>query len=61
MQNVKQQPEEILDMASQPKFRISWQIIFVGLMFFYMYLPIFVLTFYSFNQSRYSAGWEGFT
>jgi spermidine/putrescine transport system permease protein len=26
-----------------------------------MYLPILVLTFYSFNQSFYSATWEGFT
>ncbi|MGL5081778.1 MAG: ABC transporter permease, partial [Microcoleaceae cyanobacterium] len=46
---------------NKPKFQVSWQAIFVGLMFFYMYLPIFVLTFYSFNKSRYSAGWEGFT
>ncbi|HEY9865942.1 MAG TPA: ABC transporter permease [Candidatus Obscuribacterales bacterium] len=61
MQEIQQQPEEILDMATKPKFRISWQVIFVGLMFFYMYLPIFVLTFFSFNKSRYSAGWEGFT
>ncbi|AMW29725.1 MULTISPECIES: ABC transporter permease [Arthrospira] len=43
------------------RFRVSWQIIFVGLMFLYMYLPILVLTFYSFNESRYSAGWQGFT
>lgn len=61
MQEIQQQPEEILDMAATPKFRISWQVVFVGLMFFYMYLPIFVLTFFSFNKSRYSAGWEGFT
>ncbi|MEB3883198.1 ABC transporter permease [Lyngbya sp. CCY1209] len=46
---------------AKPKFRVSWQVIFVGFMYFYMYLPIFVLTFYSFNKSRYSAGWEGFT
>ncbi|MGC9526417.1 MAG: ABC transporter permease [Limnospira sp.] len=46
---------------AKPKFRVSWQVIFVGFMYFYMYLPIFVLTFYSFNESRYSAGWEGFT
>lgn len=26
-----------------------------------MYLPILVLAFYSFNKSRYSANWEGFT
>ena len=45
----------------KPQFKLSWQIIFVGLMFLYMYLPIFVLTFYSFNQSRYSADWQGFT
>lgn len=30
-------------------------------MFIFMYLPIAVLGFYSFNQSSYSAGWEGFT
>ncbi|MGB3188589.1 MAG: ABC transporter permease [Limnoraphis sp.] len=46
---------------TKPKLKVSWQVIFVGLMFFYMYLPIFVLTFYSFNKSRYSAGWQGFT
>ena len=61
MEEIQQQPEEILDMAAKPKFRISWQVVFVCLMFFYMYLPIFVLTFFSFNKSRYSAGWEGFT
>ena len=46
---------------SKPKFQISWQVIFTVLMFLFMYLPIFVLTFYSFNKSKYSAGWEGFT
>lgn len=62
MEKITQQPEELEDMInSKPKFRISWQMVFVGVMFFYMYLPILVLTFYSFNQSRYSAGWEGFT
>ena len=45
----------------KPQFKLSLQIFFVGLMFLYMYLPIFVLTFYSFNQSRYSADWQGFT
>lgn len=30
-------------------------------MFIFMYLPIGVLAFYSFNKSPYSAGWEGFT
>jgi len=31
------------------------------LMYILMYLPILVLGFYSFNQSPYSAKWEGFT
>lgn len=30
-------------------------------MFGFMYLPILVLAFYSFNQSAYSATWQGFT
>ncbi len=30
-------------------------------MFVFMYLPILVLSFYSFNQSPYSATWQGFT
>ena len=40
---------------------ISWQGFLAGLMFVFMYLPIGVLAFYSFNQSPYSAGWTGFT
>lgn len=58
-----QQEEEIpVDMLkSQSKPSFSWQSIFSLLMFFYMYLPILVLTVYSFNNSAYSAGWEGFT
>ncbi len=40
---------------------LSWQAIFSLLMFGFMYLPILVLTFYSFNQSPYSASWKGFT
>lgn len=57
------EPEEIpIEMLNKkPNIEISWQVIFTGLMFFFMYLPIIVLTFYSFNKSRYSAGWEGFT
>lgn len=31
------------------------------LMFGYMYLPILVLVFYSFNHSAYSANWQGFS
>jgi spermidine/putrescine transport system permease protein len=41
--------------------RVSWQILFSLLMFFFMYLPILVLAFYSFNSSAYSARWQGFT
>jgi spermidine/putrescine transport system permease protein len=47
--------------AQSPKLRISWQVVFTVLMFGFMYLPILVLAFYSFNASRYSAGWEGFS
>lgn len=43
------------------KIPFSWQGIFSCLIFFYMYLPILVLTFYSVNQSAYSAEWQGFT
>lgn len=52
-------PVEIL--KSQAKTSFSWQGILSVLMFFYMYLPILVLTFYSFNDSAYSATWQGFT
>ncbi|CAA9418867.1 Spermidine/putrescine import ABC transporter permease protein PotC [uncultured Leptolyngbya sp.] len=46
---------------SKPKLPVSWQSLFSLLMFGFMYLPILVLAFYSFNQSPYSAGWTGFT
>ncbi|HEY9808315.1 MAG TPA: ABC transporter permease [Halomicronema sp.] len=59
---VSQQQEEIpADMLNKPKFQVSWQVIFSVVMYLFMYLPIFVLTLYSFNQSAYSATWEGFT
>ena len=66
MQQELKQPHQNEDIPiemrdTKPKFQVSWQVIFVGLMFFYMYLPIVVLTFYSFNKSRYSAGWQVFT
>lgn len=56
-------PEELPpDMAkSSAKPRLSWQVLFVGLMFAFMYLPILVLVVYSFNESAYSADWQGFT
>ena len=47
--------------SSKPKLPVSWQLLFSLLMFGFMYLPILVLAFYSFNQSPYSAGWTGFT
>ncbi|OKH12015.1 ABC transporter permease [[Limnothrix rosea] IAM M-220] len=47
--------------ASRNRWVISWQAIFSGLMFLYMYLPIFVLGFYSFNESAYSSSWQGFS
>jgi spermidine/putrescine transport system permease protein len=41
--------------------RVQWQAVFSVLIFVFMYLPILVLAFYSFNQSPYSAKWQGFT
>lgn len=40
---------------------LSWQALVSILLFGFMYLPIAVLTGYSFNRSPYSAGWKGFT
>jgi spermidine/putrescine transport system permease protein len=40
---------------------VSWQGVFSLFMYVFMYLPILVLAFYSFNQSPYSATWQGFT
>lgn len=52
-------PVDMLKYKAKPSF--SWQGLFSLLMFFYMYLPLLVLTVYSFNDSAYSAGWQGFT
>ncbi|MBD2459531.1 ABC transporter permease [Oscillatoria sp. FACHB-1407] len=41
--------------------RLSWQLIVTLLMFVFMYLPVLVLAFYSFNDSPFSAGWSGFS
>ncbi len=46
-------------MQSQSKNRYS--AFFTALMFGFMYLPIAVLTFYSFNEAPNSAQWKGFT
>lgn len=48
-------------MSAKRKPPVTWQAAFTSVMFFLMYLPILVLTVYSFNQSPYSAGWTGFT
>jgi spermidine/putrescine transport system permease protein len=45
----------------QPRYCFSWQFLLTLVLFGFMYLPILVLGFYSFNRSRYSAGWEGFS
>lgn len=59
---VSPQQEEIpADMLNKPKIQVSWQVIFSIVMYLFMYLPILVLSLYSFNQSAYSATWEGFT
>lgn len=47
--------------SSLKKPHVSWQAVFSLLIFVFMYLPILVLGFYSFNQSPYSATWQGFT
>ncbi|MBE9118462.1 ABC transporter permease [Lusitaniella coriacea LEGE 07157] len=52
---------EAIPKTSKAKFPVSWQALFSLLMFFYMYLPILVLSVYSFNESAYSAGWQGFS
>ncbi len=46
-------------MASAPK--VTWQSLLTAVMYGFMYFPIIVLAVYSFNASRYSASWEGFS
>ncbi|BAY16149.1 binding-protein-dependent transport systems inner membrane component [Anabaenopsis circularis NIES-21] len=46
---------------TQKKPHVAWQAVLSVIMFIFMYLPILVLGFYSFNQSPYSATWQGFT
>lgn len=59
--SVEEEEEVAVSKDSKPTFRLSAQLLYMGLMFFLMYLPIGVLTFYSFNDSAYSADWQGFT
>ncbi|WP_306299026.1 ABC transporter permease [Nostoc sp. T09] len=46
---------------SPKKPRVAWQAVLSVIIFIFMYLPILVLAFYSFNKSPYSASWQGFT
>lgn len=46
---------------SPARFSLPWLTGVSFLLFGFMYLPICVLAFYSVNDSRYSAGWQGFT
>jgi spermidine/putrescine transport system permease protein len=46
---------------AKPKLRISWQILLTLLMYGFMYVPILILAFYSFNGSRFSSTWGGFS
>jgi spermidine/putrescine transport system permease protein len=43
------------------KRHLSWQFLFTLLMFAFMYVPILILAIYSFNESRFSASWTGFS
>lgn len=45
---------------SKPK-RPSWQFLLTLLMYAFMYIPILILAFYSFNASRFSSTWGGFS
>jgi spermidine/putrescine transport system permease protein len=47
--------------ASKPSLKISWQLMFTLLMYGFMYVPILILAIYSFNASRFSTTWEGFS
>lgn len=48
-------------LAARSRFSFPWLTVVSVLLFGFMYLPILVLGFYSFNDSRYSTGWKGFT
>ncbi|MBD1912974.1 MULTISPECIES: ABC transporter permease [unclassified Leptolyngbya] len=44
-----------------PRFRLHWQMVLTLLMFAFMYLPVLVLAFFSFNASPFSSNWQGFS
>lgn len=47
--------------SSKLPLKISWQFLFTLLMYGFMYLPILILAVYSFNASRFSTTWEGWS
>jgi spermidine/putrescine transport system permease protein len=53
--------EDPVPQPSKAKPQFSWQMLFSVLMYGFMYFPILVLAFYSFNASRFSANWGGFS
>jgi spermidine/putrescine transport system permease protein len=53
-------PKPLPKLQPQPR-SIAWQGLATLLLFGFMYLPILVLAVFSFNASRYSANWEGFS
>jgi spermidine/putrescine transport system permease protein len=38
-----------------------WLMAIAGVVYFFLHLPLLVLVVFSFNSSKFSAGWEGFT
>lgn len=44
-----------------PRLRLQWQFGFTLIMFAFMYLPVLVLAFFSFNASPFASNWQGFS
>lgn len=51
----------MISASAKPKRKLSWQFVLTMLMYGFMYIPLLILAFYSFNASRFSANWEGFS
>jgi spermidine/putrescine transport system permease protein len=58
---IEMEEDPVMLRSPKPKLRFSWQMLFTLLMFGFMYFPILVLAFYSFNGSRFSSNWGGFS
>lgn len=43
------------------RLRLQWQFGFTLVMFAFMYLPVLVLAFFSFNESPFASNWQGFS